>query len=100
MTKKDYIKLAAAIKQASEDSPSAEENRGIRFAAEAIADVLKADNSAFDRLRFLEACGLAMYYKPVRMSHIECMASPIDKHVSDGYGFCKYCGKAQSIGWR
>lgn len=65
MTRKDYIKLAAAIHAASAATlplfaKSAEhipEYVREAYAAE-IAVVLAADNPNFDRARFLTACGL------------------------------------------
>ena len=63
MTRKDYIKLAAAIR-AQRDIQQSTEPRGkfyraaIDAVAESIAAVLAADNPNFDRQRFLTACGL------------------------------------------
>lgn len=48
MTRKDYVRLAEALRI----SESVEE------AASNIADVLKRDNPRFDRARFYAACGL------------------------------------------
>lgn len=65
MTKKDYIKLAAALNETLDYA-----KHGVReplrdqaimtvgYAAECIARTLKADNGRFDRDRFLTACGV------------------------------------------
>lgn len=57
MTRKDYIKLAAALhltlhQQLNDDPAYAD---AINTAAANIADVLQADNARFDRDRFLTA---------------------------------------------
>jgi hypothetical protein len=57
MTRKDYIALANALKDAKPDTfHDPVKIWGIAVAN--IADVLKADNSNFDRARFLTACGV------------------------------------------
>lgn len=66
MTRKDYIAIAAAIKdamqtEAYEDARLAAPSGASYFAfhvAVNIARVLAADNSRFDRDRFLVACGV------------------------------------------
>lgn len=64
MTRKDYVKLAEAFK-ASFDATSQNEDvdrpaveLGIILCVNRVANVLKADNPTFDRVRFLTACGL------------------------------------------
>jgi hypothetical protein len=52
MTRKDYIKIAAAI----EDVDTTHHEKWVF--SNALADILKEDNPAFDRERFLAACGL------------------------------------------
>lgn len=54
MTKKDYIKLARAIKKAHDlVSPSAQD--GVACVFNIIADVLAEDNNLFDRHKFYDA---------------------------------------------
>jgi hypothetical protein len=54
MSKKDYQAIARALFQAK-DGSYAEEDSRIRIIGN-LADVFKADNSRFDRERFIEAC--------------------------------------------
>lgn len=58
MSRKDYVALAEALKQAKDKH---REILGagsvLKDAAERIADVLQSDNPRFDRGRFLTACG-------------------------------------------
>lgn len=61
MTRKDYILIAKAIRDASEETravfgPDAHEV-GTRKVADYIADALAQDNPRFDAQRFLTACG-------------------------------------------
>lgn len=62
MTRKDYIKLAAAMKEAMQEtarSPRAIAwNDAVTYAAGRVADALASDNPRFDRARFLTACGV------------------------------------------
>ena len=65
MTKQDYIKLAAALKEAMlyAKSGDAGEQRdaamvAVSYATARIATALQSDNSRFDRDRFLTACGV------------------------------------------
>ena len=71
MSRKDYEKIANAIKeqadiaawqQAHPDSWDGNEPFGRRMAviqiAMAVADVMEADNPRFDRNRFMTACGV------------------------------------------
>lgn len=53
MTRKDYVRLAQALR----DAPIAS-NAGAQWEVitQAIADALAADNPCFDRARFLAAC--------------------------------------------
>lgn len=56
MTRKDYERIASAIKNAG---PPAEHYDDVRLCiARAIAKELKADNGRFDEARFLAACGV------------------------------------------
>jgi len=63
MTRKDYILIAAALRDVLLiDCPSVEYLNGARAAhvsaAERLADVLARDNGRFDRERFLKAAGV------------------------------------------
>lgn len=60
MSKKDYQAIAQAIykvRRQDAQEPCGDHHGHI---AEALAEVFKADNSAFDRSRFLEACETGM----------------------------------------
>lgn len=59
MTRKDYVLIAAALKRASALSETDSQRRGVSRAAGSLAGALSADNEAFDRTRFLQACGVA-----------------------------------------
>jgi hypothetical protein len=56
MTKKDYVLIAKAIKDAQEFYPHGD-SRSYSIACY-LSDALETDNPAFDRSRFLEACGV------------------------------------------
>jgi hypothetical protein len=58
MTRKDYVLIAAALKQSF--SPIYQTSGGAQWeqCVYDISDVLEKDNSRFDRNRFLIACGL------------------------------------------
>ena len=61
MTRKDYIKLAAAIKATQQhvcvDNTMEEGwHAGISALQIRIEDILRADNERFDRGRFMQAC--------------------------------------------
>ena len=61
MTRKDYVKIAAAINGVrSGYSPHWNPNlfRAVDDVAKELARVLEADNSRFDKGRFLAACGV------------------------------------------
>jgi hypothetical protein len=63
MTRKDYILIAAALRDVMLiDCQSAEYLNGVRAAhasaAQRLADVLARDNPRFDRERFLKAAGV------------------------------------------
>lgn len=61
MTRRDYVLIAAAIRQLIAETPSlshSEYVNGIRDAAKELANALKKENPRFDRYRFLAACGL------------------------------------------
>ena len=63
MTRKDYVRIAEAIFEVrfaiAQHGGNMDAVSGVRATAEAIADVLQADNPRFNRWRFLLACGLA-----------------------------------------
>lgn len=56
MTKKHYVKIAAAFEQAC-GLLHGEDRDLVQGIAETLCDVFKTDNSSFDRSRFLSACG-------------------------------------------
>ena len=63
MTKKDYVRIAAALNGARVTdseiiSAKALYNNGVDNAAHRIADALADDNPKFDRARFMAACGV------------------------------------------
>lgn len=63
MTRKDYVLIAAALKLARVRGDYAHDSHmlaGVDRAAEKVADALADDNRAFDRARFLQACGVAV----------------------------------------
>lgn len=57
MTRKDYILLAEALKNAI-CALNKTERTGALLAANEISHRLKQDNPRFERKRFLEACGM------------------------------------------
>lgn len=63
MTRKDYVLIATALKSARNIIPGPaldidSYNHAADSAAYALANALAADNAAFDRARFLKACGV------------------------------------------
>lgn len=64
MTKKDYIILARVISECTEKARAmsgkrfCESTATLAVFAECLSDELIKDNQAFDRSRFLKACGL------------------------------------------
>ena len=54
MTKKHFIKIAAAIRQYAGLTPEKED---FKLLTEDLCDIFKEDNHAFDRARFMAACG-------------------------------------------
>ena len=61
MTRKDYVLIAQAIKNQIEMSIKFEEEEsqaGAENIARDLADALQADNTRFNRARFLDACGV------------------------------------------
>lgn len=56
MTKKHFIEIAACFKRQMAVAPS-EAHYSIRTIAEALCVTFKAQNPAFDKARFLTACG-------------------------------------------
>lgn len=58
MTKRDYIRIAACLKAAGAKLGPEPLSMGAYLdAIDRLAVMLKADNPAFDRARFLAACG-------------------------------------------
>lgn len=57
MTRKDYVLIAAALKDARASTPEAN-HVGVDVAASNIAHALARDNPRFDRARFLKAAGV------------------------------------------
>lgn len=58
MTRKDYVLIAAALKQAHDVSTIADRAYGVERAAIMLADALASTNPRFDRERFLKASGV------------------------------------------
>ena len=59
MTKKDYIVIELAIKEAMSLSKiTSAEKRGVTLTIEFLSDYLKSDNPKFNAEKFAEACGL------------------------------------------
>lgn len=56
MTRKDYVLIAAAVREERERFSN--RNPGADDLVRALADSLAADNPRFDRARFLKACGV------------------------------------------
>lgn len=60
MTRKDYVLLAEALKEAHAYAIDAARRLGVMSAAHHVCDALANDNPRnFDRDRFLKACGVA-----------------------------------------
>ena len=60
-SKRHYVKLAQAVKQAYDDLDVSDADRltvtiSIGYVVNRIASALQADNPAFDRERFIKAC--------------------------------------------
>jgi hypothetical protein len=58
MSRKHYVEVAEIIKYRLDRAQSTDEHMGIKGVAEDLAGFFKRDNGGFDRLRFMEACGL------------------------------------------
>lgn len=73
MTRKDYIRIAAVVRQSADslgamladDEPTqatkercAHKLQAVRLIASRLADSLAEDNARFNRARFLAACGV------------------------------------------
>lgn len=58
MTRKDYILIAAALRQAIELCADPISRAAAGFAAGKVCNALEQDNPRFDRERFLKACGV------------------------------------------
>jgi hypothetical protein len=61
MTRKDYIRIAAALQHVRVSYRAPGETRALDCCVLALADALEQDNPLFKRERFLKACG---YSKP------------------------------------
>lgn len=59
MTRKDYERIAGALRWARLGFENPDTLQGVDEAAEQIAKVLAQDNPRFDRERFLKAAGMA-----------------------------------------
>lgn len=58
MTRKDYILIAEALKEAHAYAIDAARRLGVASAAYHVADALAYDNPRFDRELFLRNCGV------------------------------------------
>jgi hypothetical protein len=62
MTRKDYVLIADTIKGAinyeQDFNNNQEKVNGFKHLALALSSTLEADNPRFDRIRFLDACGV------------------------------------------
>ena len=58
MTKKDYILIAAALKQARVEFPTMKQNAAHDYVASVMCRALSTTNPRFDSGRFLAACGV------------------------------------------
>lgn len=58
MTRKDYVLIAKAIKEAYEGAFNAEIQIGVKRTASILAQSIQNENPKFDRAVFFEACGL------------------------------------------
>lgn len=58
MTRKNYVAMAELIKTEVDNAMSPQQVEGMKSVISALATALKRDNQAFDRTRFLTACGL------------------------------------------
>ena len=57
MTRKDYILIAKAFRQAQEDNyGDSSANAGIEYASDLLADALAKENPRFDKDKFIKAC--------------------------------------------
>lgn len=57
MTRRDYVAIAAALKNAR-GLPMRDHASSLEAAAQCIADVMARDNPRFDRARFLKTAGV------------------------------------------
>jgi hypothetical protein len=57
MTRKDYVKIADAIKTLAEPAFMMD-RRDLWLVADKLANIMKQDNPRFDRRRFMKAAGL------------------------------------------
>lgn len=59
MSRKDYVAIADVFAKAADSTVRRTKRDVARELAEEVANVFAADNPAFDRERFLKACGVA-----------------------------------------
>lgn len=65
MTRKDYVAIAARLKDLRQPAPAADNafgqgvNSALSAAAKELASIFAGENQSFDRVKFLEACGLS-----------------------------------------
>lgn len=57
MSKKDYVRIAAAIKEVYERTSNSGKIAVTEVACN-LSDEMKSDNSRFDRHKFMAACGM------------------------------------------
>jgi hypothetical protein len=57
MTRRDYIKIAMAIKMERNDTESAEVHDTLDSLVATLVGMLSSDNDRFDEARFVTACG-------------------------------------------
>lgn len=58
MTRKHYVAIAAIIRRHLDSDAGSDAHDAVAGVAVALAGTFAADNQAFDRTRFLEACGV------------------------------------------
>lgn len=59
MSKKDYVAIAAVLNQQMDTKADPKRVQMIRIIAHALAGEFQKGNQRFDRMRFLQACGVA-----------------------------------------
>ena len=58
MTRKDYQQIAVAVRTLLRDVDNYTPRDAVGMFVEQLCSVMKQDNRAFDKARFMEACGL------------------------------------------